>query len=211
VFSQKNISDGKLIELRNKYHILENNIVISYLGSIGTWYMLDEMLDFFNSLLIQKPTAKFLFITPDEESVILKKALEKNIPKEQLIIYSANRSEVATYLALSQISIYFIKPVFSKKASSPTKTGEIMALGIPIITNSGIGDSDTILTDSGAGVLINDFNSIEYHRIISQIDVLLKSDNTNIKTAAVNYFSLEKGIELYDSVYQKLAKKLTND
>jgi len=211
VFSRKNITDVELVKLKNKYQIIENNLVISYLGSIGTWYMLDEMLDFFNCLLIQKPTAKFIFITPDEESVILKKALEKNIPKEQLIIYSANRSEVATYLALSQISIYFIKPVFSKKASSPTKTGEIMALGIPIITNSGIGDSDTILTDSGAGVLINDFNSIEYHRIISQIDVLLKSDNTNIKTAAVNYFSLEKGIELYDSVYQKLAKKLTND
>jgi len=205
LFSNNNIDQSQQQELRKKLNITENDLVISYLGSIGTWYMLDDMLDFFKQLSLQKPNAKFLFITPDEKSLIYQKAETKGIIKEQLIIQSAERNEVPIYLSLSQLSLYFIKPAYSKKASSPTKTGEIMALGIPIITNSGIGDSDRILSDSGAGILVNNFTTKEYDRIINQIDVLLETDKTKIKTAAYNYFSLKKGIELYHSIYEKMA------
>jgi hypothetical protein len=68
----------------------------------------------------------------------------------------------------------------------------------------GAGDSDKILTDSKAGMLVNEFNDKEYNRIIDQIDVLLKIDKTKITEASVQYFSLNKGIELHDYVYQKL-------
>lgn len=203
-FSIKNIDEDKKAKLNNELKISDENFVISYLGSIGTWYMLDEMLDFFKCLLLQKPNAKFLFITPDSEDLIFRKAKEKGIETDKLMIRFANRNEVPLYLSLSKISLYFIKPLYSKKASSPTKTGEIMALGIPIITNSGIGDSDKILTESKAGLLINDFNIDEYNRIIKQIDVLLSVDKTKIIIEAQKYFSLEKGVELYDSIYKKL-------
>ena len=81
-----------------------------------------------------------------------------------------------------------------------------MGMGIPIITNSGIGDSDRIISDSKAGMIINDFSNKEYLRIIDQMDALLKTDKTMIKTAAENYFSLEKGVQLYADVYRKLEK-----
>jgi glycosyltransferase involved in cell wall biosynthesis len=207
LFSQKNIDSSKKEELRSELQIKKGDFIISYLGSIGTWYMLDEMLDFFKCLLANKTNAKFLFITPDNENTILSKAESKGISKEKIIILSANRNEVPLYLSLSAVSIYFIKPLYSKKASSPTKTGEIMALGIPIITNTGIGDSDKIINDSGSGMLISEFNDIEYNRIISQIDVLLNIDKKKITDASMKYFALEKGVELYPHVYIKLSEK----
>jgi glycosyltransferase involved in cell wall biosynthesis len=207
LFSEKNTDRSKLQELRNNNNIRENDLVVSYLGSIGTWYLLDEMLDFFKQLSIHKQNVKFLFITPDDKNIIYQKAAAKGIAKDKLIIQSAGRKEVPLYLSLSQLSLYFIKPVYSKKASSPTKTGEIMALGIPIITNSGIGDSDQIIMDSGSGVLVQVFTNEEYNRIINQIDVLLTTDKTKITAAAQNYFSLEKGIELYNGVYKNLLAK----
>lgn len=203
-FSAKKINNSEQEKLKTDLKISSSDFVISYLGSIGTWYMLDEMLDFFKVLLIKKTTAKFLFITHDNKQEIIFKAQNKGIPLEKIIIHAATRNEVPLYLSLSTVSIYFIKPVFSKKASSPTKTGEIMAMGIPIITNSGIGDSDEILTESGAGMLTNNFSDAEYERVIKQIDVLLNIDKTKIRTAAEYYFSLEKGIEQYDAVYKKL-------
>ncbi len=204
LFSPASVDAEKIKQLKAELHISENNFVISYLGSIGTWYMLDEMLDFFNCLLQKNVDAKFLFITPDAPEQILKKAAEKNIPAHKLIIRSASRMEVPQYLSLSAISIYFIKPLYSKKASSPTKTAEIMGLGIPIITNTGIGDSDHILGDAKSGILINNFSEAEYTRAIEQIDVLLKMDPSKIIEVSRNYFSLDKGIRLYNSVYQKL-------
>jgi glycosyltransferase involved in cell wall biosynthesis len=204
LFSENNIDKTRLQALKNNLIITENDFIISYLGSIGTWYMLDEMLDFFKCLSEKKTNAKFLFITPDNENIIISKAASKNIPREKLIIYSATRNEVPLYLSISHISIYFIKPVFSKKASSPTKTAEIMGLGIPIITNSGIGDSDKIISDSNSGAIINNFTKDEYIDIIDQIDIITNIDKPKIIATARQYFSLEKGIELYEDVYKKL-------
>ena len=39
--------------------------VLAYLGSLGSWYMLDEMLDFFKVYASHHADARFLFITPD--------------------------------------------------------------------------------------------------------------------------------------------------
>ena len=204
LFSTGNINQMELETLRNKLHFAETDFIISYLGSIGTWYMLDEMFDFFNVLLETKKNAKILFITQDNKGEIYKKGIAKGIPAERIIIHPANRNEVPIYLCLSDVSIYFIKPLYSKKASSPTKTGEIMAMGIPIITNSGIGDSDKIISGSKTGLLINTFTKDEYSKVISQIDVILESDKSKIIKASENYFSLTRGIELYDKVYKKV-------
>lgn len=208
LFSSKSINLLDQNTIKNKLNLKENDFVISYLGSIGTWYMLDEMLDFFKCLSDKMSNAKFLFITPDKKSEIISKAELKEISKEKLIIHSASRKEVPMYLSLSDIAIYFIKPLYSKKASSPTKTAEIMGMGIPIITNSGIGDSDKIITDSEAGILISEFTADEYMRIINQIDVLLNVDRIKIAAASHNYFSLEKGVELYSQVYEKLRPEI---
>jgi glycosyltransferase involved in cell wall biosynthesis len=202
LFNLKNIHPSEKEKLKHKLHIHRGDFILSYLGSIGTWYMLDEMLDFFKRLLIKKPEAKFLFITPDDKSIILQKAKEKHIAKEKIIIHSASRNEVPLYISLSDISVYFIKPLYSKKASSPTKLGEIMGLGVPVITNKGIGDSDRMV--SGSGALINEFSDKEYDLVISQLDVLLNLDKSKIIAASEKHFSLEKGIELYAEAYKKL-------
>jgi glycosyltransferase involved in cell wall biosynthesis len=206
LFTIKNIDTIHQQNIKIKLNINSNDIVISYLGSIGTWYMLDEMLDFFKLFSAKYKNAKFLFITQDNQQHIFSIAERKGIHKEHLIIHSASRNEVPLYLSISHLSIYFIKQAYSKKASSPTKTGEIMAMGIPIITNSGIGDSDKIISESGAGALINSFTEKEYLKVIEQIDLLLKLDSAKIRDAAFKYFSLENGVELYDEVYRRMER-----
>lgn len=209
LFSSSRVDQAEKDLLKKKLGIGSGDLVISYLGSIGTWYMLDEMLDFFKQLSSSRPDAKFLFITPDDEQMILRKVAEKKIPKEQVIIRPADRRSVPLFLSLSDLSLYFIRPFYSKKASSPTKTGEIMAMGIPLITNTGIGDSDLMLSACNAGMLISDFNSAEYKRIIEQIDVLLALDKKKIQEAAKNYFSLEEGVKKYAAVYKKVIQSIT--
>jgi glycosyltransferase involved in cell wall biosynthesis len=204
LFSKTRINEAKRVALKQKLQIDSTNFVLCYLGSIGTWYMLDEMLDFFKCLLDRKTNAKFLFITPDNKTEILNKASKKGIDTNKIIVVAANRNEVPLYLSLADFSIYFIKQAYSKKASSPTKTGEIMAMGIPIITNSGIGDSDKIVQDSNAGILINEFKDYFYNLAIDKIDSF-SSSYKNIKMDnVIDYFSLERGVKLYNEVYKTL-------
>ena len=79
-----------------------------------------------------------------------------------------------------------------------------MGMGIPIITNSGIGDSDKILTESKAGILVKEFTEKEYIRVVDQIDDLLNFDRNYSINSAHKYFSLERGAELFDQVYKNL-------
>jgi glycosyltransferase involved in cell wall biosynthesis len=209
-FSRKRITALDQKNARAELNLSETDFIISYLGSIGTWYLLEEMLDFFVVLLQHYSTARFLFITTDDKQPILKKAAAKGIASDKLVICSAERREVPLYLSLSAIAVYFIKPSYSKKASSPTKTAEILGMGIPIITNSGIGDSDELLENSGTGLLISTFDAETYAQIIQQFSLLLAVDKAKMVDLSHNYFSLDKGVAAYQMVYDKIAGIKTN-
>ncbi|MBN2682253.1 MAG: glycosyltransferase, partial [Bacteroidales bacterium] len=120
-FNYNNCSSNTSDNLKKKLNIPENSMVVLYLGSLGTWYMLDEMLDFFTTLKHSNENSLFLFVTKDNPEIIYKKADSKNISKESLRIISAERSELPDLIYLASFSLFFIKPLFSKKASSPTK------------------------------------------------------------------------------------------
>lgn len=191
-------------ELKSKWN-LHNSFVLTYLGSIGTWYMLPEMLDFFKTLLSYQPNAKFLFITGDEHDFIRTSAAQKNIPDSAIIIQQAPRALVPTYLSLSRASIFFIRPTYSKISSSPTKMAEIMALGVPIFSNTGVGDVDTQIKEAHAGISISQFKETDYKQAIEQF---LKKNPINKEISlpyTQQHFSLTYGAEIYYSIYQILA------
>ncbi len=202
LFSEKSIDTGLLQQLRQQFNLTGNEFVLNYLGSVGTWYMLDEMLDFFKCLLTIKPNARFLFITGEPASDILTKAKIKGIPEALFIITPAPHKQVPTYLALSQCSIFFIKPVFSKSASSPTKQGEIMGMGMPHICNAGVGDVDYIIDDK-SGVLIQTLNTAEYEKAIQKM-LNTSFDKDYIRLRSQQVYSLAAGVENYLGVYKRI-------
>ncbi len=180
------------------------SLTIAYLGSIGTWYMLDEMLDFFKVLLEKYPKSKFKFITKEIPASILNKAIARDIDLEHFIVKQADRQSVPKELEDVDLGIFFIKPVFSKNASSPVKQGEFMSMGIPIISNKGIGDTDEIVNKYNSGVLVSEFTTEEYRKVVDKIPDILQLDRKKIRDGAIDYFSLNKGVDSYDKVYRKL-------
>lgn len=203
-FHPSQVNPDMKSELRRKLNLSEDDFVITYLGSVGTWYMLDEMLDFFKILLQKRPNSKFLFITPDSSESILKEAGKRGIPSDRFSIDRAKREEVPTYLSLANAAIFFIKPVFSKSGSSPTKHGEMLGMGLPVIANSGVGDVDRIIEDTQSGILVREFTDEAYQEACDQIDSLLKIPTENLQAAAQKYYSLEEGVKRYNSVYERI-------
>lgn len=188
-------------EQRKKLGVESDEYILGYIGSIGTWYMLAEMLDYFKVLKQKQPKARFLFITAENPDSIIEMGLEKSISKEDLIVTSALHYEVPINISLFNKSIFFILPAYSKKASSPTKQGEIMAMGIPLICNSGIGDTDAIVRKYNSGLVIQEFNESEY---VAAASNKTQFDPKHISKGAREYFSLEEGVNRYLSIYKAL-------
>lgn len=188
-------------EMRKRMKIDESAYILLYLGSIGTWYMLDEMLDYFIALKSKKKTAHFLFVTQDDPHDIISKAQEKGLNSSQITITSSTRQEVSSHIAIANLSIFFILPAYSKLASSPTKQAEIMAMNIPVVTNRGVGDVEKILEKEGQGSLVRQFNEENYMNSIHELSLLPSTDTRPYVEAN---FSLSQGVNRYAGVYQKV-------
>ena len=160
----------------------------------------------FRSLLIlQKPTAKFLFISNNRHEEITTAANKYNIPENKIIVKFASRKEVPTLLSFSAFSLFFIKPCYSKLSSSPTKHGEIMAMGIPVITNSGVGDVKEIVQKYDAGYVLDGFSESEMNSVIKKIISNEKKFDTNkIREGAAEFYNLDKTVDTYQQVYKKI-------
>lgn len=193
--------------IRSELQIPNDAFVLGYVGSIGTWYMLDEMLQFFKCLQQLRPDAWFLFITRHEHELIRKKAAENNL--RNLKIVAAERNKMPALINTLDASVYFIKPSFSKKASSPVKQAELMSAGIPSVTNSGIGDTDLFFEDGVAGIVIQNFDKQNYMNAATML-VNRKFSPMLIRQVALKHFNLQHGVELYDQVYAYLTGRIND-
>jgi glycosyltransferase involved in cell wall biosynthesis len=204
-FSKASIDNNKLISFQNKYPQLSGKFVLSYLGSLGTWYMANEMLAFFKQLS-QKTDCHFLVITKDREELVHSAAKKHGVSLDQLTVVSSSRADMPYLISLSTASIFFIRPSFSKSASSPTKMGELLSMQVPLITNAGVGDVDSIIQQTQCGVIVADFTQKEYQQAVLN---LIENRNlylSNTVSAANQYFSLKEGVEKYASVYNSFSK-----
>jgi glycosyltransferase involved in cell wall biosynthesis len=114
---------------------------------------------------------------------------------------------VPAYLSAADAGISFIKPCFSKLASSPTKNGEYLACGLPLILNAGIGDSDALATEWNIGALVTEFTEKNYSQAIDKIEQLASDPNvrTTARSVAKQLFDLESvGGVKYAALYERV-------
>lgn len=182
---------------------IEGKFILIYIGSLSTWYMQDEMLKFFEVAQNTIDNSCFLILTKEE------KFLRNNLQNERMnvSIISAEHNLVPYYLSIAKAGLAFYKPGYSRKACCPTKLGEYLASGLPVIINTGIGDCDEIISGEKVGVIINDFSLREYKRSIEELRVLLSEGDAlrhRCMGAAEKYLSLDMGVERYLKIYRRL-------
>ncbi|MCD6067388.1 MAG: hypothetical protein K0S33_2214 [Bacteroidetes bacterium] len=201
------IRDPQQKELQRKnIGIRKEQFVIGYLGALGTWYMLEEMLAFCSEAILADPQAVLLFVTNDDEKMVFEAAERNGIPKEKIYVKAAKRNEVPDFISCFDIGLFFIRPLYSKKGSSPTKLAEILACGVPVVTNKGVGDVDDIIEGHRAGICISAFTKEEYKTAVSRLPSLVQKSGTAYREVAASLFSLEQGIEKYEHIYSEIIK-----
>ena len=188
---------------------IADRFVVVYSGGIDGWYLTEEMCDFFVTLRKQKPNSFFLWLTTGNRERIMNLMNERGIANEDFAIITALPSEVPSYLSAADAGLAFIKPCFSKQASSPTKYAEYLACGLPLIINAGIGDSDTLIGNENVGALVQRFDEDEYVRATAIIESMTSDvDQTRRRTREVAERLLdvrrvgrERYAELYEQVF----------
>lgn len=198
-FDPQRITPSDKANARQQLSIGSDSKVLVYAGSVGTWYMLAEMLDHYKQLCAADASWRFLLITREPASAILPIALAKGIDSAQLIIAPATRQQMPLYLSLGSKAISYIMPSFSKQASSPTKLAEYLAMGLPVECNAGVGDVDMVMA-----FLKSPKDPAHEIGLIGQ-GVSFRSGK-EIRGFSIQNFSVAIGIESYQSVLVSLGK-----
>ncbi len=204
LFDPAQIDGAKRAELKAALQIGNDDLVVSYLGSIGGWYLIDEMMRFYKILANKEPNVKFLFISPHRHEEIIAAAARSGLAREKMITRKATRQEVPLLLSLSDYSVFFIRPCYSKRSSSPTKHGEIMAMGIPLITNSGVGDVEEIVLKYDSGIVIDRFTEEAFTAAAGKVVSGKSYDATVIRQGAKDFYALDSAIEKYNKIYNAI-------
>ena len=105
---------------------VEDRLVVVYSGSLDGWYLTDSMADFFIALKKQNQAAYFLWLTPTRHDRIRTLMRSRGIADRDYTVLGVTPRDVPSYLSASDAGVAFIKPCFSKLASSPTKYAEYL-------------------------------------------------------------------------------------
>lgn len=186
---------------------LDDQFTIIYSGSLDGWYLTEQMADFFAAFNRQKPNAHLVWLTNGSHERIRELMNSRNIATNRFSVLSVPAQLVPSYLAAADAGLSFIKRCVSKLASSPTKNGEYLACGLPLIINAGIGDSDALVNEWKAGVLLENFDEAEYVRIGNLIEEMAAQHDVrrNARAVAEQLFDLQMvGAERYASLYERV-------
>jgi glycosyltransferase involved in cell wall biosynthesis len=120
---------------------------------------------------------------------------------------SAAHADMPALMARMDAAVFFIKPVFSKKASAPTKLAEFLGCGIPCLGNHGVGDMAEVVEGERVGVALHDFGEAAMAQALQQLLALLDDPGTPARCmqAAARHFSLDEGAARYAALYHRLA------
>ena len=179
---------------------------LGYVGAVSVSYLFDEVLQCFNLLRQELPDARLHILNRGEHDYIRDRLNYHNIDPETVRLEATDHPGVVRAMCQMDAGIFFIKQVYSKMASAPTKLGEFLGCGVPCMGNDGVGDMANILEGKQVGVALRDFSEIAMRGAIVRLLQLAREPDIRqrCRQVAIECFSLEIGVERYSKIYSRL-------
>jgi glycosyltransferase involved in cell wall biosynthesis len=175
---------------------------LAYFGSIGTWYLLEEMLRFGKAVADAAGGGRLLFLTNGDPELVRARAAAAGVDPAALRTGSVPHERVPEALAGSSATFFFIRPGPSRFAFHQTKLGESLALGLPVAANAGIGDTDRLPAER-VGVLVQHLEPASYAAAATALVALARDPATRSRCRAVaeERYDLALGVDAYAELY----------
>ena len=181
-------------------------------GSLTSgWVRVDLLAKMFDLLAKRLPGARFEIITREDPDTVLR-AL--NVTRDAdsdwragLSISAANASEIHERVRRQALSMFFYASgAASELGRSPTRMGEALGCGVPVVTNEGIGDVAEIVRSSNFGVVIDGEDNVALARAADDVVALLQDPNHSFRCrqSAERIYSLDAGVAGYREIYRDL-------
>lgn len=178
--------------------------VIGCLGTVlSGWFRLDWLATFLAVAAKRDPEMQFEITTRDDANQVRAALDPMGDLGERLQIGSSVTDRVQEVLQGQIASVMFFAVGLSKLGSSPTRMGEILGCGLPVVANVGVGDVAEIIRRYDVGVLVEDASETSMAKAHEALEALMSDPElgSRCRKAAEEVFSLESGTEAYRRLY----------
>lgn len=186
------------------------SFTLGYVGSVGTWYLFDAAVLAFRVLLETSPDARFLIVNKGAHPYIRERISAAGVPDHCLDLREASHARIPELMAKMDAGVFFIKPLFSKQASAPTKLAEFLGCGIPCLSNAGVGDMAQVLEQDRVGVAVAEMDEAGLRAGMRELLAMARDPGIEARcvASAERHFSLEEGVRRYQQVYESLSRSV---
>ena len=192
-------------------HDLESSVVIGNIGAFNPRYLTLEMFRFAFHVKAHRPELRFAYLTAQRPDDVRRVARDAGLDDRDVLVLRAEPSDVPRWLSLFRLGVFFLRPSYAAKASSFAKLGEFLAAGVPVVTNTGVGDVDRILASDRCGLVLPGLTDRDLSAFAHKALPLLEGDGVpeqirrQCRAAAAEHFALTDGARRYQAIYDSLA------
>lgn len=179
-------------------------------GCIGTvlsgWFQIDWLARWIAVASRRDPAAVFDIVTRDDPARVFAALDPEDRLGDRLKVGGRDSQDMPDAVSSHDFSIMFFTSGLGKLGSSPTRMAEVLGCGLPVVTNSGIGDVAKIVQEHGVGVLVKGPETEQIKTAMEELDSLLKEPALaeRCRTTALQLFSLEAGTQAYRTIYSDI-------
>ena len=176
-------------------------------GCVGTvlsgWFLMDWLAALFNTVAQKDPKARFEVVTRDDAETVRATLDIDGKLGDRLSIFPSASESVHEALQKQATSVMFFTSGTSKLGSAPTRLGEALGCGVPVVANEGVGDVADIIRRYNVGVIVKDGSKTSMTAALDELAALRSDPDlpSRCRKAAEEVFSLEAGTEAYRKIY----------
>jgi glycosyltransferase involved in cell wall biosynthesis len=180
--------------------------VIGCVGTLRHRYLRRSMLEYLACLTASFERLVVLIVTEDDHVSLQRDAGAAGVPTERLRITRAAFADMPAYLRLMDAGLFFLRAALSTAGSLPTKAGELLATGVPVITNQGAGEVGGIIRTERVGIVLGDVTRSTFLRSLPAVAALLADSDipARCRATAERWFDLDIGVDRYARLYARL-------
>jgi len=178
-------------------------------GSVGSvlsgWFRFEWFAGFVKALSQAAPDVAVRIVSREDQAVIRERLERAGAKPDKLEVFGVAPGDIPRAIGDLSAAAMFFETGIAKLGSCPTRMGEILAAGLPVVANPGVGDVGEIIERYRVGVLVSENTEEAMRSAVAALKTLLDDPGlpARCRRAAEDWFSLEKGAATYARLYSE--------